>query len=428
MSDEEERRLPAWRIVAETFVITIAMPAIGWVFDRDDPFFLRRGFAWLAIAPLLVGVRYGSTPGLACAAALDTALLISWRTHRFGVTTFPADLIIGLIMLAILTGQLTDVQQRAIRQLRTSVAAAQRRLEELGRAYFLLELSHDRLNERQGRGAPSLRQALIALHAAAEKSRNLEVLAPSLVEILATYCMIEMAALHAVRDRLVAPKALATVGKAGDVETDDPIIEYALRKRRLVHIPAAQEATGDEHSPLLAAAPLVDVRGKVHAIVCVQAMPFVAFEKRNLDAIATIANHAADLLAEQVGNRRGDFEARLARAVNDLRLRETPSTLARLVVGDGTLAAGALDVLLGGTLRSSDAAFQTRAKDGKLLILALFPALGRPQAEQVVLERLESLAKSEFGVPLAQAGAAVELVPFEAKDDPYALVAKLVDA
>src|SRR5690606_24420081 len=60
----------AHRAWLETIFITLLAPAIGWALDGRDPFFLQARMAWIALAPLLVGLHHGSAQALVCSLCL----------------------------------------------------------------------------------------------------------------------------------------------------------------------------------------------------------------------------------------------------------------------------------------------------------------------------------------------------------------------
>jgi hypothetical protein len=291
--------------IAETIVLTIAIPTVGYAVDRTDPFLLHVRFPWLVFAPLLVALRHGFRFGFASAGALAVALVLTWRTRLAPMAGFPGEPAVGLLALAMIAGQFADVWKREAGQLGERIATLNKEADALARSHFLLEASHDRLDEQVQRKTSSLRQAMASVNdlALAQTNRSLGALGDAIVEIFAAYCGIEIGELFIVERGGIAGASCGTVGEPEPMRNDDPLVASALRSARLTYVPATpipNRSTGQ--SPLLAALPFVDSAGVVRAVLCVQAMPFMSFERRNLDTMTMIAATFADLAS---GSRNG---------------------------------------------------------------------------------------------------------------------------
>jgi hypothetical protein len=287
---------PSWRAALESAVLAVGTPALGWLLDRQDAFFLGHRFSWLAFVPLLVGLRHGFVLGCASALLLDSCLVFSWRTHALGVDAFPGETLVALVAVAMLAGQFCDAWRRESRRLGAQGDSLGRRLDEISRAHALLELSHDRL-ERQTDGAPNLRHALAAVRAlAADAGGDFEPLAPTILEIFATYAMVEVASIYRVTSGEAEDKAVAVLGRPRPVSPHDPLVREAVKTRRLTYVPTVTQSERGPASNLLVAAALPDASGRARAVLCVESLPFMAFHHQNLEIIATLAGHVADLL------------------------------------------------------------------------------------------------------------------------------------
>jgi hypothetical protein len=290
--------------IAEAAVLTLAIPAIGFGIDRSDPFFLKYHFPWLVFAPLLIALRHGFTLGFGSSVALDVALVLAWRTGAVSVDRFPAETLVGLITLAMVSGQFSDLWKREIVRLDSGFGVLQKQADRLARSHFLLEMSHDRLDEQVERRTSSLREGMAAVRdlASAHEGLSLTDHGAAMMDVFAAYCGLEVGELFAV-ERGVLGRRCAALGRAYTMRPDDPLVARAIRARQLTYLPAATLPDREDRerrrvtSPLLAVIPFVDATGTVRALLCVQAMPFISFEKRNLEAMATLAEHFADLVA-----------------------------------------------------------------------------------------------------------------------------------
>ncbi len=285
------------RALAESVALTLAFPALGYALDAGDPFFLKHPFPWIVFAPLLVGLRHGFAPGCTSAFVLASALVLSWRTHVLGVAAFPAESALGLVALAMLTGQFSDVWRRETRRLAASDERSKLRATALSKSHFLLELSHERLRE-ESQGAPNLEEALsVVRDAAVSADGSWAAIADAMMSVFAAYAMLEVGVVLRIDAHGRAAGTIATIGAAERVDSDDALLLAASRGRELVYV-RGKGLSGEAGpwSRLLAAVPFVDTRGTLSAVLCVQSMPFSAFHERNLEALAVLAAHFADLM------------------------------------------------------------------------------------------------------------------------------------
>lgn len=402
------------RALAETVAITVALPVLGFLLDRHDPLFLTCRFSWIVLAPVLIALRHGLTLGLSCAAALDLVLIIAWRLQLLPLETFPSEVFVGLIALAMLVGQFSDVWKREILRLDAGFGVLRKHNSELSRAHFLLELSHDRLGEQVGRGANSLRDAIAAVREIAEKDAcpSYASLGDAMMEVLGAYCMLEVGELHLVEGATLG-KAVAALGRPQPIDARSPLVVEALRSARLTYVPAASRSDRGQQlakSPLLAAIPFVDAEGRVNALLCVHAMPFISFEKRNLEAMATLAGHFAGLVGhggKAPDARRGRmeaFEVAIQRALRDLQERDVPSVVAFVWIRRGAAMADLVDTMLGDALQELEFPYVARDPSGNSFVYVLLRAATEGAARDLE-GRLEAVAQSSRGTSLAGLGA-----------------------
>lgn len=402
------------RAIAETVAITVGLPALGYLIDRTDPFFIQYRFSWIIFAPLLIALRHGFMLGFASAAMLDLALVVGWRTHLLAIDRFPGEAFVGLIAVSIVVGQFSDVWKREILRLDAGFGALRKQNNELTRSHFLLELSHDRLGEQVGRNANSLREAIVAVRELAQDAKvppSYESLGSAMLEVLGAYCMLEVGELYVV-ERAALGKPVAILGRPIPTEARHPLVAKALSSGQLTYVPTASLPDHDREltkSPLLAAVPFVDTTGRVNAVLCVQAMPFISFEKRNLEAMVTLAGHFADLVAyrgkptDVDRGRREIFEVGVNRALRDLQERKVPSVVAFLWIRRGAAMADLIDTMLGGALRELEFPYVVRDPSGNSFIYVLLPTAD-DEAARSLGTRFEAVARKTRNKSLRRLG------------------------
>jgi hypothetical protein len=250
------------------------------------------GAAWLALAPLLAGLRYGSSRGVACAAVQVAVLAAAahWQVVDDAPTGQP---ILGWLIAGLVPGLFCDAWLRRLRRLELRVHDADLQLASLARAYHLIVASHDRLQRESPTRPSSLREALEALAREAVASpapRAIDALGGRILELFRVHAAVRAATLHLVdADGRVAP-AIATLGTQAACQ-DDPVVREAVWSGQVVSVrdlPAAVTA--------LVAVPLADIRGRVHAVVAVHELPFLILHQDTLTLLAVLGAQLGDLV------------------------------------------------------------------------------------------------------------------------------------
>ena len=416
------KRAPTLRLrsplaILEALVFTLLALGVGWLIDHSDPFFLTHRFNWLVFAPLLLGLRHGFAPALGSAIVLDGLIAVSWRMHWFPIDRLPAGTMLGITALAMVTGQFSDVWKRELVRLDGGFEVLRRQLGEVMRAHFLLELSHDRLEERVGRGTPNLRDALAAVERSLALRPNPTIvdLGDTIVETFAAYTMVEVAALHRVQGGRLVEEPIARIGRPKPLARSDEQLQKALATKRLTYIGGGggggagpgSDARSPSRTQLLAVVPFVDSLGDLHAVLAVESIPLLAFERRNLDALAILGGHFADAISSKrqsvQGGQRKELEIRLRRAIHNLRDNDVPSTVFVVMIRKGSAVSDSVEAVLGGTLRALDFPYVQRDGAGNYVVYILLP-LTDDAGARALGARIERIVRRESNVPLSRSG------------------------
>lgn len=408
-------KLRSPRAVFESVVLTLVVPALGFAFHRDDPFFLTEGFSWLLFTPLLLGLRHGFAPAVGSALATASMMLLAWRLDRLGFEALPGGTLLGLFIVAMISGQFSDVWKREIVRLDGAFNVARRQLNELSRAHFLLELSYDKLLDAQGRGVPNLRDAIAQVRKLSSDGRRVSMgtMAEPILEVMASYCMLETASIYPVKRDAIGPKPSALMGGTqGLARLDDMLLLEALRTKQVTTLVAAgrKDPGAAGKTGCLAAIPFVDTAGKVHGLLAVEAMPFIAFDRKNLETLFMLGGHFADILSTRGEDtnlergRRYEFEVRMNRALRDLRDFELPCTIFGLLMQRGSAINEIIEVVLGSALRVLDFPLVLRDAEGNYAVYILLPMTTEENA-QILGERLSQMVEEELDTTMFLAGA-----------------------
>jgi hypothetical protein len=261
---------------------------------------LRPALAWLALAPLLAGLRYGAGHGVACGAAQAGALLAAARWGGTAAEAPLAEIALGWLVAGLLPGQFRDAWARRLEQAEGAASGLRARLSGLARDYHAIRISHDRL-QREAPGSPStLRDAVTAfereLGGGAVEAGSLEAIGGRVLSLFRECASVRAATLHMLDGRGEVGPAVAALGAdGGGGETpagEDPLVRESVRLGELVSARDTLMGRG-----VLAAIPLLDLEGGVRAVVVIRDLPFLALHGDTLLVLGVLATHAGVALA-----------------------------------------------------------------------------------------------------------------------------------
>lgn len=331
---------PVWLRWFETLAVTALFLGLGAWNRPEDPFYLTGNFPWPALAPVLAGLRYGFFNALVSALLVLGALGMSYRMGLAPVADFPYVWCIGVLAFSLLAGEFRDYWGRRLEKLEASNRYREIRLEEFTRNFYLLKVSHDRLEQQIAGSGSSLREALRRLYQEAAHARGTgltQETAELLLQMLIRYGQLQSAAIYPMAGKALANTPVAHIGAYHDVRPDDPLLLHAVEEKKLVSVQTEyRDRLSDLDTDLLLALPLIDSRQSLIGMVAVKAMPFFNFQPRTLRLLAILAGHMADMIQEQLQVPESvtadwrQFLFQLARASLDARLHRLPASLVRL--------------------------------------------------------------------------------------------------
>ena len=402
-----------WAVAGEALMLPLAAVAIGIWINPLDPLWTRADFPWAWFAPVILSMRYGPFPGLAGALVLVAAWfafnVAGWLPGEFPKLNF-----LGGLILVMLSGEFSSLWLARARRAEGVGLYLDQRLEYLTHQYYLLRLSHDRL-EQDLIGRPmAMRDALGTLHELAAGAHAEQRLpgGERLLRLLAQYCQIEAATLHAAEGSGFSAQPDSRLGQlAGDghLDTADPLVLHALERNGLSHI-GDSPASNAESSRYVIAAPLATFSGERIGLLVVERIPFFALHEETLQTLNLLLGYYTDglvthqLAVEILSNYPEcptDFAAELQRL---WRVKEE-SHIGSVLVALEFRAPGTLDELATSIRR------QRRSLDVNWLIesaphstlVTLMPLAGEAAAEGY-LARIEDWMRQQSGQTLEQSG------------------------
>jgi hypothetical protein len=291
------KAVPPWGGWFETLALTVVVLAASFFTQQQDPFRLEGGFPWAVLAPLLAGLRYGFVYAFVSALLILAMLGVAINQQWQAASGFPLAWAIGVVLVGMVAGEFRDSWGRRLHRLEGAYQYRAERLEEFTRSYQLLRLSHDRLEQTVANSGFSLREGIMRLQSELETIEGLtQASFARLLEFVAEYAALTQACIVGITgDRVDSAKVLAAVGDHFPIDDSDPVVRAALESGELAAVNLVKERAADQNT-LLAAIPLADSTGDIHAILLVRSMPFFAFNEDNLKLIDVLTAHGVDHL------------------------------------------------------------------------------------------------------------------------------------
>ena len=389
-------------ILAETLLLPLLAMGLGLMWAPQDPLQVQASFPWSWLAPVVLALRYGPMAGLVGA----SVLLAGWLALNAGHwDIFPQLYFLGGLILVMLVGEFSSLWQARARRAETLQLYLDQRLEHLVRQHYLLRLSHDRL-EQELIGRPmSMRDALSGLR---DAGRSDEQDPQALLRLLAQYCQLESAAIHAVAGGQIDAQPAASLGAYGPLQAEDPLLLQALQQGRLCHISEIQN--GHQETRYLVAAPLPDLAGEIYGLLLVQEMPFFALQEENLQTLQLLLGYytdglSMDALARPLLRQFPDcpplFAFELQRVAHIHASARVPSVIVALEFQQRALEQN-LPAQVARLKRELDEAWLITAPRRQLL--AVLMPLGNGTTAEGYIRRLEAWMQHKSQQSLAQAG------------------------
>ncbi|WP_338795846.1 PelD GGDEF domain-containing protein [Acidovorax sp. DW039] len=410
-------------VTLESLMVPSLAIGIGMAFHPEDPLGVNAAFHWAWLAPIIVALRYGPLAGLGAAAVL----LLAWvALHQDQMDQFPQIFFLGGLITVMLVGEFSSLWRARTRRAESVQYYLDQRLEHLIRQYYLLRLSHDRL-EQELIGRPmSMRDALKTLRGLSGGEDGAQIL----LRLLAQYCQISSAAVHPVNDDKLEITATATIGSPVAVDIKDPLLAQAMETRTLCHV--VQATVRQEATRYLVAAPLLDIGGEIYAMLLIDELPFFALQDENLQTINLLLGYYTDGLStqalaapllEQVPICPPEFAFELQRLWRMHQSTKVPSIVVALEFTQDAAERDLPQQFLR-LKRMMDESWVIAGS--KRQVIAILMPLGDASTAEGFIGRLEEWIQRKQHTSLAQAGIYPHPLPLADSDGPLPMLQKLL--
>ena len=279
-----------WAILGEIVLLPLIAVGLGIILNPEDPLWIHASFPWVWFAPVVLALRYGPLAGMGAAGIL----LLTWLGLNTGQhDSFPKLPFLGGLILIMLIGEFSSLWVARTRRAETVQVYLDQRLEYLTHQYYLLRLSHDRLEQDLISRPMAMRDALKTLRDISASDHDRKSSSQTLLRLLAQYCQLETASLYPIENGQLISESLASIGNAKPLVIDDPLVQQALLNNRLCHVSQTLEVQ-QQLSNYLIAAPLTGVDGENYGLLVVEEIPFFSLQEETLQTINLLLGYYTD--------------------------------------------------------------------------------------------------------------------------------------
>lgn len=284
--------------VVEAIAVPMLMMTFGAWISPEDPLFVRAGFPWAWLAPLLLALRYGPMAGLGAAGVLLAGWFVLVGLH--GGQVLPKLYFLGGLITTMLAGEFASLWRARLNRAVATQEYLDRRLDSLTRTHYLLRLSHESLEQDLLSRPVSMRDALVGLRELVagldERADTTLPAADKLLKLTVQFCQVEHAALVPVADGHLQVQGASFLGSAFALDENDPLLRHALGTGELSHV-ASEAAEHREDSHYLVAAPVLDAAHRLRAVLVIETLPFLSLHEDNLQILNLMLGYYADSIA-----------------------------------------------------------------------------------------------------------------------------------
>lgn len=249
---------------------------IGYYTDPEDVCMLKGDLFLLAILMAVITLFHGIVDGLLGMTVIAIAMKLFYPQFLYQVY-------LNHLVLVLIFGEFHYYWNRSINQKTVEIDYLKSKLDELGKAFYTLKISHDQLEKNYVLKPMSLRNSIRSIRESFDEEQGYELF----VTLLQKSFGVSEALLCAYDDGVF--KTLAKSENARLIE-DDTMLEMAIEKRRPIYVSSAEVNTNSNY---LGVIPIL-TRDELTGLLMISDMPFLSFTKDNLISISILSTYFFD--------------------------------------------------------------------------------------------------------------------------------------
>ncbi|ACO03128.1 MAG TPA: hypothetical protein DEP48_00845 [Persephonella sp.] len=273
-----------FKILVESLTLSILFVLFGFVWNNDDPLFLNIGgnITYYIFVIILLTLYYGLLSGI-------VSMFVFGISAFFLYEQFPYETFFWYLLITFVLGEFFQYWNRRKERLEEENSFLKEKIEELGRNFFMLKISHDQIEKNYVLKPLSIRSVLRDIRM---MILNKEVdLFKNFLMLISRFTNIDGGALYINEDN--GFKKVAQIGKGAELNRDDPLVKQAFIDKTSTYL-AVNRLEGDVKSEYLAVVPAVDINGNINGLLLITDMPFLSLNKDNLLTINVFLTYLFD--------------------------------------------------------------------------------------------------------------------------------------
>ncbi|MBA2651876.1 MAG: hypothetical protein H0U73_06390 [Tatlockia sp.] len=405
------KRSDVWKAI-ETVLITLIVFLVAYYVNPEDPFNLKGPFPWIIFAPIYCSLIYSTIYGVVSLLILFALMIHQQHLDLLGNLAL-REYIAGSLGLTLIVGLVSSYWTSRIRHVEHLNNYVREHLENLSRDYYLLRISHERIEQSYIIKPLSFRDAFLQIKQ--EILRNNCELNPEtaqfLLNIFSQYCSINSAALCLYDEKTKDTNTLALIGSDFFINTNDPLMENAIKDEISTYVSISQLVNRNQSS-YLAVIPLIEFgkNRKIIGFVVIKDMPFWSLTHDNLEVLSVFASYftfnlevlkKAEPLVKEFPSCPPEFLKELHTLILLKQYSNVDSALSCLTVPPGPQQENIV-YILERQKRSLDYIW-VLDKDSNKLVITLMPLTGI-EGMLGFKNRIANFVKSDFGLKINRDG------------------------
>lgn len=403
-----QERSQVWKSV-ETFLITLLLLLLARFIRPDDPLSLSGPIPWLIFAPIFCSLFFGAVYGIGSLIILLISIIFIQPLAAIDSYTLRI-YIIGAIGFTLLGGFFSSYWSSRISHVEHLNDYVRQHLEDLSRNYYLLRISHERIEQAYIIKPVSFREAFYQIKQEMQKN-NCEINTDNcqmLLGVISQFCSINNAAFCTYNEDSKEIIPLAFFGKQFLISADDPLIEKVTKNKTASYFDISRLIDKNElnESAFLTVIPLFNTQRKIMAFIVIKDMPFWALTHDNLETLSVFAAYFAmqwstlnkvEHLSKEFPSCSSEFLNEFQTLVSLKKHNKIESALACLIVPPGSHQKNIV-YLLERQKRSLDYIWVLSLESAELVI-TLMP-LTNMEGILGYKKRITTMLKNDFGLEL----------------------------
>ncbi|WP_456399829.1 PelD GGDEF domain-containing protein [Persephonella sp.] len=274
-----------FRMFIESILLSSLFVLFGYIWNNNDPLFLHveGNITYYIFVVILLTLYYGLLSGI-------LSMFVFGLSALFLYQTFPYQTFFWYLLITFALGEFQQYYRRRIERVEEENSFLKDKIEELGRNFFTLKISHDQIEKNYVLKPLSIRSVLNDIRKMIITGENQDLFKNFLM-LISRFTNIDSGSLYIKEGNKF--KRVASVGKGAEFNEKDPLIEQALADNASTYV-AVSRLNGEVLSDYLAVIPAVNIHGEIKGILLISEMPFLNLNKDNLLTINVFITYLFD--------------------------------------------------------------------------------------------------------------------------------------